>query len=208
MPQRPTGDEPLRAFLAVYADAAANEGMAAFLADLRRTDAPVRWEKAAQLHITMRFLGDVARADLLHLARDLAGRTGGIAPFAGSIDSVGAFPNLRRPRIVWLGFDAPPPAFASLHAAVRDACAAAGLPPEDKPFTPHITVGRVREQARPGDLEKALGACTFHSVPARFDALRIMTSRLTPQGAIHTELARIDFTPGENRGETTIILEE
>lgn len=208
MPGGAPHSDTVRTFLALYPDPAAVEGMGRILEDLRRSGALVRWEKTAQLHITLRFLGELSRTTALRIVDDLRGRLHALAPFSGAIDRLDAFPNVRRPRIVWLGFTHPPPPFEPLSAAVTAACTAAGIPPEDKPFTPHFTVGRVREQARPGDLEKVLAACTFHDVPAQFGALRMMASRLTPQGAIHTELARIDFTPGEHRGETTIIHEE
>ncbi len=205
----------IRSFIALYPDPAARGEMARFVECLRRRERGVRWEEADKIHVTVKFLGDVEARTLDAIARALregvAAMREGVAAMrerlaamplppdgiAGLIDRTGGFPNLRRPRIVWLGFSAPPPETLTLQTLTEEVCVRAGAEREDKPFTPHFTIGRVRRDADTTGLENALQACSFQSTPVRFTRLRIMESTLTPQGAVHKERTHISLTPGE-----------
>jgi 2'-5' RNA ligase len=191
----------IRSFIALYPDAAARAEMARFVECLRQRERGVKWEEADKIHVTVKFLGDMEARTLDAIDRALRE---GIAAMplppdgiTGMIDRTGGFPNLRRPRIVWVGFSTPPPETPALQRLVERVCTDAGAEREDKPFTPHFTIGRVRRDADTAGLENALQACSFQSTPVRFTRLRIMESTLTPQGAVHKERSHISLTPGE-----------
>lgn len=172
----------------------------------------MRWEQTEKIHVTMKFIGEIGTAALDAIAAQL--REGmlellhsqeseeSLSMFPrdgvpGVIDRTGGFPSLRRPRVVWLGFSKPPDAVLAIQRMVEIACGKAGVERENKAFTPHFTIGRVRQGAETGGLENALQACSFQSSPVRFTRLCIMESKLTPQGAIHKERTHISLTPGE-----------
>ncbi len=191
----------IRSFIALYPDPAAREEIARFAACLRLRERGVRWEQPDKIHITVKFLGDMEPDALDAIAEGLRTGLPSLAlPQDGihsRIDITGGFPNLRRPRIVWLGFSAPPAEVVAMQKLVEDVCAEAGAERERKAFTPHFTIGRVRQGADTAGLENALQACSFQPSPVRFTRLRIMESTLTPQGAIHKERIHFSLTPGE-----------
>lgn len=187
----------IRSFIALYPDAGATSHIADFINEIRARNRSVRWEHPDKVHITLKFLGDVESSVLDAIAADLRERMAGQHAFSALIDRTGAFPNLRRPRIIWLGFAEIQERIQQLQRVTDEVCTAHGLEPEQKKFTPHFTIGRARRNADTGSLENDIEACSFQPVPVHFTAVRIMESTLTPQGAIHTERARIEFTPGE-----------
>ncbi len=185
--------DTIRCFVAVYPDGEALEAMAGFVSRLRGRNGSIRWERPGQMHITMKFAGDVPRERALEAADALRERIGNLAGFGGIIDTVGAFPNFRRPRIIWLGFSRPAGALTRIQSASEEAWAGQGVPRERNPFRPHFTIGRVKENSNISNLENDIAACSFSAVPVSFNSVRVMESRLTPAGAIHSELARIDL---------------
>jgi 2'-5' RNA ligase len=150
------------------------------------------------LHVTVRFLGDVAPAALATLRRELATRTADCVPVDLRIDGAGAFPPRGQPRVVWLGLDAGP-ALAALHARVEDACAAAGLGREARPFRPHLTIGRPRGGPAAAAVEPALRAAMARVgfvAAERVASLHLMRSDLTRTGARHTPIEVFPLVDG------------
>ncbi len=187
----------IRSFIALYPDAEAAQAIASFLACLAGKNRAVKWEKPGQVHITLKFLGDVETSTLHAIARRLDEKLKGSGEVESVIDVTGGFPNLRDPRIVWLGFSSPVNRILDIQRLTEDICEQEGIEREKKRFTPHFTIGRVKSRDGAGDLENDLAACSFHAIPVRAAAVRIMESTLTPNGAIHRERASIILTPGE-----------
>ena len=191
--------QTIRSFIALYPDPAALKAVSDFVGCLRNRDRTVRWEKDAHIHITMKFLGDVLLQDVRAVEKELRARLEGSGAVSALIDRVGGFPSLHRPRIIWLGLSDGADRVRTLNDILEQVCESVGMPREPRKFTPHFTIGRVRQQES-GDLENALEACSFDSTPVSFDSMRIMQSTLTPKGAIHTVVADIPLQPGENNG--------
>ena len=191
-----------------------NTAVESYLADLQRTISGVAWTPPENLHQTLKFLGDVIPARLESLAARVVGIAAAQPPFDLTVAGVGAFPSVRRPRVLWIGAAAP--AVGPLAGAVDGACAAEGFAPETRPFHLHLTLGRVRHvrgarrgrlsprhdaprgsRDRPVDPALALAALDqdrerpFGVSPA--DALALFQSELGPIGARHTCLARWPF---------------
>jgi 2'-5' RNA ligase len=183
----------IRCFLALYTDTAAREAMAAVIACLRARNAGIRWERPQQVHITARFIGDMPHDRVPALEAALRGRLTGLPAFEADIDRIGGFPNLRRTRVIWLGGARPHPSLLAVRDACEDACDAAGLGREGRDFTPHFTIGRVRDTSDLLHLDADIAACSFPPIRAHFEALRIMRSTLAPSGAVHQEIGRIAF---------------
>jgi len=163
----------------------------------RRSGARVSWVRRENLHITLKFLGEVApereRVEELRLAAEVVSE--GIGPFALELNLLGAFPSLERPRVIWVGCSAPPEELLRLHGRLERELEPLGFPPEGKPYTPHITLGRVKERdrGRVGRLGEALRRLEPFQFVARATGITLMESRLTPAGALYTPIFREEF---------------
>ena len=109
---------------------------------LRDQEVPVRWVVADNYHLTLKFLGEVRTARLGSIEQVLARVAAGCAPFAANLSGFGAFPTIRRPRVVWLGVE-PSPALRCLKQDVEWGLADLGFERETRAFHPHLTLGRV-----------------------------------------------------------------
>jgi len=161
------------------------ENVKGILSDLCREIPGVRWVPQEQLHLTLLFLGDIGQEKLDLLCNALADVT--IQQFTLTLGRTGCFPHPKAPRILWVGID-PHPALAELALCVRQAVETCGIPIEEKPFSPHITVARIRQ---PGTCN-ATGFINrpVHPLPVSFPVreFTLYQSSLTPQGAIHTAI--------------------
>jgi len=179
----------MRAFLGIGLPTDVRDAIASVTEQVRGLHAPVAWTAPKNLHITMDFLGEVS-TDRLALVerpmRDVASRTG---PFSLTAEGGGAFPGTRNPRVFWVGFLEPLELVRQLQQNMGDALSGAGFPVEDRPFHPHITVGRTRGTLPPawGDrFVHALSGKRFGIVPV--SSFTLFESRLGPGGAVYIPL--------------------
>jgi 2'-5' RNA ligase len=183
----------VRLFIALHLEAETRARVAAIQAELRRRDHgdQVRWTDVNGIHLTLQFLGEVADARVAALQAAVGGAaTGRPAPRLAA-DRPGAFPNWRRPRVLWVGIREAGSALAGLHAAVGAACGALGWPPESRLFQPHLTVGRVRDAGAPVDraLVDAATRIEAGSQPAlAHPRLALVQSHLSPRGARYEDV--------------------
>jgi RNA 2',3'-cyclic 3'-phosphodiesterase len=142
------------------------------------------------LHLTVKFLGAVAEDRIEAVAGALTGAVAGVGAFDAQVEGLGAFPSTTRPRVVWAGVTAGAGTMADLAGRVDDALAALGFEREARPFSPHITLGRVRQPGRVLALTEALrgaAGCGFGRL--RVARVSLMRSELSSRGARYTELA-------------------
>lgn len=173
----------MRAFIAIDLDASLKEAIQALVRSLRSERADVRWVSAAGMHLTLKFLGPVEEGRVARIGDIMSGVVRGRRPFPLRLMGTGAFPDERRPRVLWVGFAAEP-ALLDLQAALDRALAEEGFEPERRAFLPHLTLGRVKgpkgiagvmaELGRHRD--KELGDMTVRSVA-------LIESVLRPEGA-------------------------
>jgi 2'-5' RNA ligase len=187
--------QTIRAFIAVEFSPALREQFAAIIAALSRATPPraVSWVRAGNIHLTLKFLGDIPQTHVAPISAALKETANPFDPFSFSVSGLGCFPNLKRPRVLWAGID-PTGAktLIELQAAVEKQLATLDYPPEDRPFSPHITLGRVRREARPDEAGKAGEAVRARSrteLGSEFvDAVTLMKSDLRPGGPVYTPL--------------------
>jgi RNA 2',3'-cyclic 3'-phosphodiesterase len=114
------------------------------LRDWQKIDAPVRWVDGQQLHLTLAFLGDVDTLDLPDVCKAVTQAVEPLPPFEWHAEGVGAFPNLERPRTIWLGAGEGADELITLHEAIERGLSQLGFRGEGRRFKPHVTLGRVR----------------------------------------------------------------
>jgi 2'-5' RNA ligase len=158
----------------------------------------VRWTRPEGTHLTLQFLGDVPVAFTGQLENALRRASEGRHAFGLSVQGMGAFPNTRRPRVVWVGVSGNLNALQSLAAVVSEQLSGLGYVP-DKPFSPHLTLGRVRETANPNE-KFAVGAALERlsvsvptATPFKVGGISLMRSDLRQGGAVYTPLAHVEL---------------
>jgi 2'-5' RNA ligase len=161
--------------------------LAAEIDRLREAARGVAWVAPDNLHVTLKFLGEVASARLPAVADALAAVAATDAVFTLEIAALGAFPTPTRVRVVWAGLGEGRQPLASLAARVDDALSGLGFERESRPFAGHVTLGRVREPRRNEALAAALGRARRFG-RFRVERLALMRSDLSPRGARYTPL--------------------
>jgi len=152
----------------------------------------VRWTKSDQLHLTLCFLGNVPAPRLPELCLAVGGGLAGVARFRLRLGGLGAFPSPRAPRVLWVGLEGDLPRLLEVQDRVARAAGAFGDHQEARPFHPHLTIGRVnRPEARVGRAWQAFVGERTAPAPCEREigAVRLMRSRLRPDGAEYAELA-------------------
>lgn len=177
-----------RAFVAVQPPVATLDAVQATVERLAPSAPDLRWLPREQWHITLQFLGRVADEDVLveRLAVALAPLSAPTIALAGG----GAFPKVARGGVLWLAVAEGADALADVARAVRDATAALGHEPEDRPFRPHLTVARARRPRDRRELVEAIGAAEV-GPPWTVTEVVLYESDTRPEGAVHHERARI-----------------
>jgi RNA 2',3'-cyclic 3'-phosphodiesterase len=186
-------EDRVRAFIAIKLNDAAEAAIARFVEQLRPLAPNIRWVPRTNFHITLRFLGNYAPiADLEALGGELAQVASLARPFALIAQGAGAFPNLARPKAIWIGLAGD--RLRAIASKVRDACVHAGFGPEDHPFSPHLTIARVREPKGLGPLRGALKAASDRSFgESRIDSIELYQSVLGGSAPMYLELKRWQF---------------
>ncbi len=137
--------DKIRTFIAVDVSPAVLRRGADLIERLRTSDAPVKWVDSSKMHLTLKFLGDVREADLPGVYRGVAQAAAQREAFEISLAGAGAFPDLGRPRTVWIGVDRGADTLGHLQAAVDKSLKKIGFPKERRRFHPHLTLGRIRQ---------------------------------------------------------------
>lgn len=181
----------MRLFLAVGLPESVREHLAQVQVELRRPGDGVRWVRPAGIHLTLQFLGEVADARLGRLEHAL--RPLGARPsFSLRLGGVGAFPNWARPRVVWVGVEPAGSDLAGLRRDLLEVTGELGFQPDDRPFHPHLTLGRVSGAAS-GLAERVRAAAPPPSPTFPVTRLTLYQSLLRPNGAEYRARVEIPF---------------
>jgi RNA 2',3'-cyclic 3'-phosphodiesterase len=176
----------MRAFLGIGLPADVRDAIGSVTEQFRGLHAPVAWTAPKNLHITLDFLGVISPERVALVERSMRVVASGIGPFSLTAEGGGAFPGTRNPRIFWVGFLEPLELVRQLQQNMGNALSGAGFPLEDRPFHPHITVGRTR-----GTLPPALGERFVHALSGKrfgivpVSSFTLYESCLGPGGAAY-----------------------
>lgn len=159
----------------------------------------IRWVPAKNIHLTMKFLGDVSVSSQELLTKVLQSEVSRHPPFEISVGELGVFPSLHRPHVVWIGVEAPSE-LAALQHGVEAEMARLGYAPEDRPFSAHLTLGRVARNASPEEtrlISDVLGNYKVGFLGAfRVQSVHLYRSDLQPGGSVYTRLFTAALSPG------------
>ena len=192
----------MRLFIGIGLSPDCRRAIAGAVAPLRKKGIPVSWTPEHNLHLTLKFLGETPASRVNELAGLMAEAGRGIPPFTLRIEEAGAFPTLRTPRVLWIGIREPLELVRKLHQNMENALSGAGFPRDERPFHPHVTVGRVRGRVAPGWGEtyaSAVSGVAFDTVSVA--SYRVYESRLSPSGANYSVLREVPFGGEADRTE-------
>ena len=182
--------EEIRSFIAIDLPPVFIEAIGSLQDELKVGTKGIRWVKSGNIHLTLKFLGDLPEGLLEELGDILASVCRTHAPFGLSMGKSGGFPNLERPRVLWLGLEGELEKLDALMRNIEKGCSSVGLPREKRSFHPHLTLGRVKDwrkaAATLADLlgrTKTVSADTFS-----VNAVHLYRSDLTRDGAVYTKL--------------------
>jgi 2'-5' RNA ligase len=181
----------IRAFIAINITPETIAKITDAIAALKRSLADVRWVNSDNIHLTLKFLGNIDGSQSGAIADALAGHLKPFSRFPISAKGLGVFPDTRRPRVLWVGLDQP--RLIELAAAVEAALVPLGFPPEQRGFQPHLTIGRFRQfKISAKKLAEELEQWKGHPFGvSNVDQVTLFESVLTPDGALHRPLKTV-----------------
>jgi 2'-5' RNA ligase len=182
----------MRAFIAIDLSDVVRAAIEEVQARLKQEPIGVKisWTKVANLHLTLQFLGDIEEAIVDQIKPALRLVTALHQPFEVAVRGAGAFPDEKRPRVVWIGCDEDGNRLPALARAVQDAMRPFGFTPEHHEFSAHLTLGRIRSPRPDAALTRAIDSLkdtTFGTL--RVEAIHLFESQLHPEGSIYTKLS-------------------
>jgi 2'-5' RNA ligase len=152
---------------------------------------PIRWVAATNIHLTLKFLGDVSLSNLNILTDMIQAEISAHHQFDISVGGSGAFPNIRQPRVIWVGVEAPP-ALNAIQNGIETTTTRLGYTREERAFSPHLTLGRVSRNATSQDVKaisKVLEVTRVGFLGATcVEKVYLYRSDLQPTGAVYTQI--------------------
>ncbi len=183
----------LRCFIAVTLPAPLKQSVGEMMRSLGETGADVKWVPEQNLHLTLKFLGAIGEEKIEEMTGALRKKLSPYRPFYITIGGVGCFPGGRHPRVIWVGIQEYGP-LEDIYREVEGVMKQFGYPPEDRPFSPHLTIGRVRSGKRLAEVLKRLDELRAVDI-GEFEVkgVTFMKSELKPGGAEYSSLAEIQL---------------
>jgi len=190
--------EQIRAFIAIEL----SEELKVSLARLQEliklgSESYVKWVDPQGMHLTLKFLGNISVDKVSAISEAIAEVARSVAPFRLELTESGAFPNTKAPRVAWVGLGGDLESLLRLQRGIDQALIPLGFPPEARAFSPHLTLGRVRDQATPQErrrLGERVASLEVQGQPSLYvDRVSLMRSQLTSKGAIYSRLSAAEL---------------
>ena len=184
----------IRSFIAISLDPEIISNIEKTQKQLKTLSADVKWVNPRSIHLTLKFLGSVEERDIEKIALGIQNGIKGFKPWSAAVKNVGAFPSLKSPRVVWIGIEDPGGQIIKLQNQIEKEMANLGFEEEERKFSPHLTLGRVRSPKGKNELVQYLldeREQSFGEI--KVDRLILFKSELKPTGAIYTALREFPF---------------
>lgn len=189
----------MRTFIAIEVSDEIKDALARLESHLKYSGADVKWVNPKIIHLTLKFLGEItdSRCEAVKAALDTIAKC--VKPFEVTIKDIGTFPNNARPRVIWVGLDKGAFEAVELAKRIEEALSRIDFPAEDRPFSPHLTIGRVRSSLNLDKLKDKISSASSGVQPEKAASHKtasviLFQSTLTPQGSIYAKLHESWFT--------------
>ena len=182
----------VRAFIAILLDGSLHNTLTEVVEKFASSKASVKWVAPENTHVTLKFLGNVDEESLPDVFAACERAAEGVGPMELEMKAVGCFPDMNRPRIVWLGIEKGAEQVEHLQEKVEDELERIGFKREERGFTAHLTIGRVKSRKGISNLCRLLEEDRNVFIGSmRADKISVMKSKTLPTGAVYTELKAI-----------------
>jgi RNA 2',3'-cyclic 3'-phosphodiesterase len=185
----PEGGDLIRTFVCIEVPRAIKDRIENLQRALRTNNAQISWVKPSNIHLTIKFLGDVPSSKIESVRGAVERAATGLSEFDVEVSTAGCFPSARSPRVLWVGLGGMPDGLKQLHSNVEAELAREGFPREQKRFSPHLTIGRVRGPQNAARTAEDLIATGFEPETFRAAEIIVMRSDLNSSGSIYTPQA-------------------
>jgi len=190
--------EQVRCFIAISLPDRVKAGLKQLQAQLKSGgQTSIKWVDPYSVHLTLKFLGSVDGDKLSPITAAMAEAVQGVSPFSLKVEGLGAFPNLRRVQVVWVGVSGEEDKLAHLQQRLESNLAGLGFIPENRRFTPHLTLARVRDQVSAEEREglgQLIAGTKFEATRSfPVEAVSLMRSQLTREGAIYSQISAAEL---------------
>jgi len=188
--------EQVRSFIAIELPDELKQGLTQLEARLKLGKQPwVKWVDPYSIHLTLKFLGSIAVDRISEITKAMDEAVQGIPPFHLEVKDLGVFPNLRRVQVAWVGISGEVDKLSQLQQHIESNLAPLGFAPESRPFTPHLTLARLRNQASPDERQRfgqLIASTRFEAAyTIKVDTINLMRSQLTREGAIYSRISAV-----------------
>jgi 2'-5' RNA ligase len=188
--------EQVRSFIAIELPDDLKRELGELEALLKSTEPPgIKWIDPSGIHLTLKFLGNIAVDRIEEITGAIAQAAEGIAPFHLTVKDLGVFPNLRRPQVAWVGMSGETDKLCQFQKEIESHLARLDFAAESRSFTPHLTLARLRNQVSPQERQKfgqLIASTSFEAASTiEVDTVRLMRSQLTGAGAIYSRLGTV-----------------
>src|SRR5512134_3125603 len=184
----------MRLFIAIELPLEIKQGLAKMQEQLKGGGAGASWTRPEGIHLTLKFLGEVPETKVPEIMSALTAAVRGTGKFRLAVGGAGAFPNVRNPRVLWVGVSGALENLAALQAAVEGVMVKLGFEPEDRKFSPHLTLARIKYLRPRDNWQKAVEGIKDISLEEfEADGVSLMKSELKPSGAVYTEMGRAEL---------------
>lgn len=181
----------IRSFIAIEVPQGIKKGISEIQERLKRIGADVSWTRPEGIHLTLKFLGEVEEERLAKIQKAIKEASKGFSPFVIEFGGIGVFPNLKAPRVIWVGIKESEK-LNSLQDAIESETERLRFKREARAFTPHLTLGRVRSSRNRDALIRAMEE--FEKIELgslNVEDVSLMRSELRPKGAIYTQIGKV-----------------
>jgi len=188
--------EQIRSFIAIELPGEIRQALAELQARLQTGNQPsVKWVDPHGIHLTLKFLGSIAANKTGAITGAMEEAVRDITPLSLEVKGLGVFPNFKRVRVVWIGVEGDIPQLRQLQGRLESSLVPLGFARETRPFTPHLTLARVREKASPVEQQnfgQAIASTSFETAHHfTVDRIDLMRSQLTTEGAIYSQIKNV-----------------
>ncbi len=191
--------EQIRSFVAVELTEEIKQALGQIVASFKSSGRSwVKWVNPGSVHLTLKFLGNIAVSRTGEITGAIEEAAQGVPPFLLEVKGLGVFPNIRRVQVAWVGISGEVDKLLLLQKRLESNLANLGFTPESRPFTPHLTLARVRNQVSLDERQgfgQLIAGTEFKAGSIKVDAISLMRSQLTREGAIYSRISSVRLVP-------------
>ena len=184
--------DQIRSFIAIELPTGLKQELTRLETQLKAGNQPwVKWVKPDSIHLTLKFLGNIAAGTTAAITGAIEKSARGIKPFSLKVEGLGVFPSLKRVQVAWVGISGETDKLTQLQKRLESNLTPLGFTPESRPFTPHLTLARLKEHTSPNERQefgKLIASTNFEASDIEVKEISLMKSQLTRTGAIYTQI--------------------